>query len=90
MAKSTFNQEAYELAQESFLLMKKAIVRLLAGYPEGLKNAELGRALWVNGDHFEGNDGWFQWMVLKQMELEDTVEQVGKGGPWRLKRTGKD
>lgn len=85
MDRVVFNREAYELAQDSFLLMKKAIVRLLADHPDGLKNAEIGRALGVNGDNLKDQAGWYPWTVLKQMELEGTVEQASERGPWRLK-----
>lgn len=78
------NIEAYELAQEAVSLMKSAIIRILADSPEGLKNSEIGRRLGVNADFLDDQQGWFQYTVLKIMELERTVEQTKPRGPWRL------
>jgi hypothetical protein len=78
--------EAYDMAQEAVTLMKGAILRLLAKHPEGLKATDIGRMLGVNGDAFaKGQEGWFQWTILKIMEAERTVEQVKDRGPWRIK-----
>ncbi|MBX3111948.1 MAG: hypothetical protein KF857_08060 [Fimbriimonadaceae bacterium] len=81
---SPVNIEAYELAQEAVSLMKSAIIRVLADHPEGLKNSEIGRRLGVNADFLDDQQGWFQYTVLKIMELERTVEQPKSRGPWRL------
>jgi hypothetical protein len=78
------NVEAYDLAQEGILLLKGAIIRVLADHPEGLKNSDIGRRLGVNADFLADQQGWFQYTVLKIMELERTVEQVRSRGPWRL------
>jgi hypothetical protein len=64
--------------------MKSAIIRVLADHPDGLKNSELGRRLGVNADFLDDQQGWFQYTVLKIMELERTVEQAKLRGPWRL------
>lgn len=85
MASQGINIEAYEMAQEAVTLMKSAIIRLLADNPAGLKGSEIGRMLGVNADFIEGNDGWFQWTILKIMELEKTVEQKKPRGPWTLR-----
>jgi hypothetical protein len=81
---SPVNIEAYDLAQEAVSLMKSAIIRVLADHPDGLKNSEIGRQLGVNADFLDDQQGWFQYTVLKIMELERTVEQAKPRGPWRL------
>ncbi|MBS1723813.1 MAG: hypothetical protein JSS66_12775 [Armatimonadetes bacterium] len=85
-----FNVEAYEMAQEAVTLMKSAIIRVLLEHPDGLRNSEIGRLLGVNADFIEGNDGWFQYTVLKIMELDRTVEQKKPRGPWTLRSGGKE
>ncbi len=84
---ASINIEAYELAQEAISLMKSAIVRILTDHPKGLKNSEIGRSLGVNADFLDDQQGWFQYTVLKIMELERTVEQEKARGPWRLAAT---
>lgn len=79
-----FNVEAYELAQKSVVLMKKAIVVLLTSSPNGMSNTEIGRRLGVNGDFLGNQSGWFAYTVLKIMEAEHTVVQVKSRGPWRM------
>jgi len=64
--------------------MKSAIVRVLSDHPSGLKNSELGRRLGVNADFLNDQQGWFQYTVLKIMELERTVVQSKPRGPWKL------
>jgi hypothetical protein len=76
--------EAFRLAQESVALMKAAIYKLLANHPEGLKNSYIGRALGVNADFIDDQQGWFSYTVLKMMEIDRTVEQTKARGPWRL------
>lgn len=76
--------DAYDMAQEALVMMKGAIVRLLIANPDGLKARDIGRLLGVNADVLEGQEGWFQWTVLKMMEAERTVEQPKERGPWML------
>jgi hypothetical protein len=81
---SNLDIEAYELAQNALALLKSAIVRVLINHPEGLRATDIGRLLGVNGDFLKDQQGWFQYTVLKLMELERTVVQEKKGGPWTL------
>lgn len=83
--KNATELEAFGLAQDALSTMKQAIVMLLNEHEDGLQNAQIGRLLGTNGDFLEDQTGWFQWTVLKMLELESVVEQSEKRGPWKLK-----
>ncbi|HWP30817.1 MAG TPA: hypothetical protein VNK96_03690 [Fimbriimonadales bacterium] len=90
MPLSSIEIEAYDLAQEGVILVKRAIRRVFQAHPEGLRNSVIGRLLGVNADFLEDQQGWFQYTVLKIMERERTVEQVKPRGSWRLMRMDID
>lgn len=73
----------YERAQHAMAQLKGAVHELLeAGPAEGLKNAEIGRALGIYGGH-QGHQGHISRTILAMMELEGVVVQDPDTKLWR-------
>ena len=80
--------EAYERAQRAILELKRSIHELLAtSPPEGLQNAEIGRALGIYMGH-AGHEGHIPRVLLGLMENEGAVVQDPGTKRWRLRSIG--
>ena len=78
--------EAYLLAQDAMSKLRSAVYLLIrAAPPEGLKNAQIGRALGIHSGHV-GHEGHISRTVLALMEAEGVVEQDADTKSWRLRK----
>lgn len=77
--------DAYALAQDVMSKLRSAIYMLLEKAPdEGLKNAEIGRALGIYSGHV-GHEGHISRTILALMEAEGVVEQNADTKSWHLR-----
>lgn len=77
--------QAYRLAQSALADLKAAVHLVLTDSPpEGLTNAELGRALGIYGGHV-GHMGHISRTLLAMLETEGVAEQDQESKRWRLK-----
>ena len=78
-------EEPYVLAQDAMSKLRSAIFLLLRNAPEeGLKNAEVGRALGIYSGH-EGHEGHIPRTLLALMEAEGVVSQNAETKGWCLR-----
>jgi len=79
--------QAYQLAQIAMANLKSAVFLVLneAG-SDGLRNADIGRALGIYMGHVE-HEGHIPRTLLAIMEAEGVVEQDKSTKLWRLKAT---
>ena len=83
---STVNNRLYYRVQGAINELKSAISDLLSDHPEGLTNAEIGRSLGISFGHAR-HEGHISGSLLSVMEIEGTVVQDGRRGPWMVKRS---
>lgn len=77
------HSDPYQTAQQGMAMLKSATIQLLRmHYPEGLKNAELGRALGVYMGH-KGHEGHISRTLLSMLEGEGSVVQ-SEDKKWHL------
>lgn len=77
--------EAYLLAQDAMGKLRSAVYLLIRAAPsEGLKNAQIGRALGIHSGHV-GHEGHMSRTILALMEAEGVVEQDAETKSWRLR-----
>ena len=75
----------YQLAQHAIADLKTAILLTLkAGPHEGMKNADLGRALGIHHGHAR-HEGHIQRSMLALMENEGVVIQNEETKLWKVK-----
>lgn len=84
MARMNRDSSPYHLAQRAMADLKAAVWLALREAPEdGLRNADLGRALGIYGGH-EGHEGHISRTVLHIMQSEGVVSQDPKTSRWSL------
>ena len=78
-------KEPYQLAQHAIADLKTAIlITLKAGPQDGMKNADLGRALGIHHGHAR-HEGHIQRSMLALMESEGVVVQNETTKLWHAK-----
>lgn len=76
---------AYKMAQHAISDLKTAIlITLQAGPEEGMKNADIGRALGIHHGHAR-HEGHIQRSMLALMESEGVVIQNEETKLWKVK-----
>jgi hypothetical protein len=76
--------EAYALAQRAIADLKAAVYMLLENGPhEGLRNADIGRALGIYAGHVE-HEGHIPRTLLALMEKEGVVLQDAQSKRWTI------
>jgi len=81
---STLQSESYSIAQKAMADLKSAIYTILAiAGKEGLRNADIGRALGIYAGH-EKHEGHIPRTLLAMMEKEGVVEQDPQTKRWHL------
>jgi hypothetical protein len=84
--------EAYQLAQLGMSNLKAAIYMALKnGPPEGLRNADVGRALGIHAGHIR-HEGHIPRTLLAIMESEGVVQQDAQSKRWTVRhhQAGKE
>jgi hypothetical protein len=77
------NPELYTRAQKAMAELKGIIRELLSEHPDGLINAEIGRALGIYGGH-KRHEGHISRTLLEALHNEGIVTQDAKK-IWRLR-----
>ncbi len=67
-----------EQAHEGLLLLKEAILLLLAHNPDGLRNAEVAEMLDIHSDYQGDQKDYLSWSVLGLLLNEGKVIRKGK------------
>ena len=81
--------EAYHLAQRAMADLKAAVLRIISeSGPDGLTNAEIGRALGIYSGHV-GHQGHIPRSLLALMEAEGVVKQHASSKRWRATTSGE-
>lgn len=78
--------EAYNLAQRAISDLKTAIHSILMEHPDGLSNAEIGRALGIYHGHSGKHEGHISRVLLQLMQVEGILSQDEKTKKWILKK----
>lgn len=80
----------YAMAQSAIAQLKAAVYQLLASAPpDGLTNADIGRALGIYSGHV-GHEGHIPRTLLALMEAEGVVQQDASSKKWRLRQFPTD
>jgi len=82
------DSDDYLKAQVALAGLKGAVHSLLSKNPQGLSNAEIGRALGIYQGH-KGHEGHISRTVLAFLEAEGTVEQNVETKVWYLIKRSK-
>ena len=79
------NEEPYILAQRAIADLKAAVFILLKKGPkEGMRNADIGRALGIYAGHV-GHEGHIPRTLLSLMESEGVVQQDAQSKLWTVR-----
>ena len=77
--------DAYSLAQRAMADLKSAVYALLKHSPQdGMRNADIGRALGIHAGHIE-HEGHIPRTLLAIMEKEGVVKQDSQSKLWSLR-----
>ncbi len=77
--------DAYHLAQQAMANLKAAVYHLLkTGPADGLRNADVGRALGIYAGHVR-HEGHISRTLLSIMESEGVVQQDSESKLWKLR-----
>lgn len=80
----------YEKAQLAMVRLKAAVYELLEAGPEnGLRNADIGRALGIYAGH-RGHEGHVPRTILGILEQEGVISQDINTKHWRISRGTPD
>ncbi len=71
-------QRLRDQAQEGLILLKDAILQLLAGRPQGLSNAEIARILALHSDYKGAQKDYLTWSVLGVLLTEGKIVRLGR------------
>lgn len=77
--------EAYMLAQRAMADLKTAVLMLLSGSSEGLRNVDIGKALGIYAGHVR-HEGHIPRTLLEMMAQEGTVRQDKDTQRWYMIR----
>jgi hypothetical protein len=81
-------EEAYALAQRAMADLKTAIYLILKNGPvQGMRNADIGRALGIYAGHVE-HEGHISRTLLALMEKEGVVQQDPQSKLWTIRVHG--
>lgn len=85
MKQSEARLVAYRQAQRAMADLTSAVLSIIAtAGADGISNSQVGRLLGIYQGHI-GHEGHISRTMLELLKADGIIEQLGKGGPWRMK-----